>query len=307
MDKRVRGEIKSFKAVRERCLKMYVKRHGASFAVIFLAFIMTAGVNAGEYVTASVNMKAAAEPSVSAKSAIVINADNGEVLYEKNSDVKSYPASTTKIMTALLAVETLENLQSPIEQWVSVPKEAVGIEGSSIYLEAGEEIRFKDLLYGMMLRSGNDAATAIAIIIGGSVENFVEMMNERASALGCTDTNFVNPSGLFDENHYTTARDLAVISMEAMKNATFSEIAAAKEYTAERGNEKYNYFCNKNKTVYQYNGGNGIKIGYTKASGRALAASAERSGTKLICIVMDADDWFNDAYKLMDYCFTYGT
>lgn len=206
-------------------------------------------------------------------------------------------------MTAMLTLETLDELDSPPEQKVVIPSEAVGIEGSSIYLAPGEEVRIIDLLYGMMLRSGNDAATALAIIIGGDTEHFAEMMNARAAEIGCTGTNFLNPSGLYDENHYTTVRDMAMIAREAMKNDIFREIAAAEDYTAEREADKYNYFYNKNKTVHQYEGGDGIKIGYTKASGRTLVASAEREGRRLICVVMNAPDWFNDAYSLMDYCF----
>lgn len=303
-----------------KSVKSYGIRHRSSLSVIMLAFIMAAGVSAGEYITGGgtggfydnkvlsaiaegMNVPVQEAPEVSAESAIVINAETGEVLYEKNPDEKAYPASTTKIMTTLIALETIEKLDSPIDQKVKVPEEAVGIEGSSIYLAAGEEVRLSDLLYGMMLRSGNDAAMATAIIIGGNTENFVDMMNEKAGEVGCTNTNFTNPSGLFDENHYTTARDMALISKAAMENERFREIAGAEEYTATRTSGKYNYFYNKNKTVHQYDGGNGIKIGYTKASGRTLAASAERDGVTLICVVMDAGDWFNDAYRLMDYCF----
>ena len=302
-------------------MRRYIKRHAVSLSMIALAFLISFSVNgiqmfkdaglaaevintilAGNVSAQSSNLYADA-PGISAASAIVIDADTGEVLYEKNADEKAYPASTTKIMTAMLAVEMLEKLDSPAEQKVKIPDEAVGVEGSSIYLAYDEEVRMVDLLYGMMLRSGNDAATAVAAIMGGSVEGFVESMNLRARELGCTGTNFVNPSGLFDENHYTTVRDMAIISRQAMTNTLFREIAAAEEYTAERGPDMYNYFYNKNKTVHQYEGGNGIKIGYTKASGRTLVASAERNGTQLICVVMNAPDWFNDAYSLMDYCF----
>lgn len=292
--------------------KKYIVKNGMSFIMIAVVLAGSAIIN-GNGLWASVqNLPEAVmtggrhgtgAPGISASSAIVIDAEDGSVLYEKNADKKAYPASTTKIMTAMLTLETLDELDSPPEQKVVIPSEAVGIEGSSIYLVPGEGVRIIDLLYGMMLRSGNDAATALAIIIGGDTEHFAEMMNARAAEIGCTGTNFLNPSGLYDENHYTTVRDMAMIAREAMKNDIFREIAAAEDYTAEREADKYNYFYNKNKTVHQYEGGDGIKIGYTKASGRTLVASAEREGRRLICVVMNAPDWFNDAYSLMDYCF----
>ncbi len=290
----------------------YLRRNGVSFAMIAIVLSLAAWTHIYELQAFTESLPTAiftggrngtAAPEISAASAIVIDAADGSVLYEKNPQEKAYPASTTKIMTALLTIETLEELQSPVTQTVKVPNEAVGVEGSSIYLAQGEEVRVIDLLYGMMLRSGNDAATALAIIIAGSEDAFAERMNERAQELGCKNTNFINANGLYNENHYTTARDMAVISKEAMKNELFREIAAAQQYTAERDSDKYNYFYNKNKTVHQYEGGNGIKIGYTKASGRTLVASAKRDGRQLICVVMNAPDWFNDAYHLMDYCF----
>ena len=224
-------------------------------------------------------------------------------MYEKSADEKAYPASTTKIMTALVTLENLEKHDSPITQTVEVPAEAAGVEGSSLYLAAGEKISMEDLLYGLMLVSGNDAATALACIIGGTQENFISMMNDKAAELHCSNTHFTNPSGLFDEDHYTTARDMAVIAREAMKDPTFRKIVATKDHKAQRTDSDYLTFHNKNKTIFQYDGGTGIKIGYTKASGRTLVASAERDGRSMICVVMSAPDWFQDAYKLMDYGF----
>lgn len=243
-------------------------------------------------------------PNISANQAVLLDAQTGEILYEKNAQEKAYPASTTKIMTALLTIETVENLKSDITQQVKIPAEAVGVEGSSIYLAPDEKVTIEDLLYGLMLRSGNDSAVALAGIIGGTQDHFVDMMNLRARELGCTNTNFLNPNGLFDENHYTTALDMALISKAAMKNEAFAKISATKEWQAHREPDKYNYFYNKNKVVHQYDGGNGIKIGYTKASGRTLVASAKRNDTQLICVVMGAPDWFNDSYALMDYGFS---
>lgn len=238
---------------------------------------------------------------ISAGQAILIDGDSGKVLYEKCADERAYPASTTKIMTALITIEVLKENDSPIEQTVKIPAEAEGVEGSSIYLKAGEKISIEDLLYGLMLMSGNDAATALAKIIGGSEERFVEMMNEKAEKLGCKGTHFANPSGLFDENHYTTVRDMAIISREAMKDPAFREIVATQSRKAVRPDSDHITFHNKNKTVFEYEGGNGIKIGYTTDSGRTLVASSERNGRSMICVVMSAPDWFNDAYRLMDY------
>lgn len=231
-------------------------------------------------------------PSISAKQAILIDSKSGEVLFEKNADEKGYPASTTKIMTALVTLDICEEIGAPVDTLVKIPEEAVGVEGSSLYLKKGEERTLENLLYGVMLRSGNDGATALASIMGGNVEHFVDLMNEKARKLGCTGTNFVNPSGLYDENHYTTARDLSKIARCAMENKTFRQVAGAKSW------EEYQ---NKNKTVFQYDGATGIKIGFTKMSGRTLVASSKRQGTELICVVLSDGNWFNDAYALMDY------
>ncbi len=241
-------------------------------------------------------------PSVSAESAVLIDED-GEVLYEKNANAKGYPASTTKIMTALVTLEKLDELGLDIKSEIIVPEEAVGIEGSSIYLKKGERLTIEELLYGLMLRSGNDSAAALAVCMGGSLGEFVSMMNERAAALGCSGTHFTNPSGLYEENHYTTASDLAKIAHEAMKREDFREIVRAKDWQSEDGSRS---FHNKNKTVFQYEGATGIKIGFTKASGRTLVASAERDGRQMIAVVLRDGNWFNDAYALMDYGFEQG-
>lgn len=281
----------------------FFKKRKKVFVIILSALVVAAGMYTCGKKHGGVIWTAAPDFSVSAGQAILIDADTGKVLYEKAADQRAYPASTTKIMTALLTLETLEKYGSPIEQKVEIPAEAAGVEGSSLYLEAGEKISIEDLLYGMMLVSGNDSAVALSYIIGGTQEHFIEMMNQRAKELGCSGTHFVNPNGLFDENHYTTARDLAVITREAMKNKTFRKIVAAREWNADRLDSTYCHFANKNKTVRQFDGGNGVKIGYTKASGRTLAASASRDGKNVICVVMSAPDWFRDAYRLMEYGF----
>lgn len=264
--------------------------------IIVLLIVLLSALGMPSYGTQTVS--APPPPGVSAQTAIMIEAKSGEVLYEKNADEKAYPASITKILTALLAIEN-----GDLDKKVKISPNASGVEGSSIYLEVGEKIALRDLVYGLMLRSGNDAAIAISEAVGGTKEQFVEMMNQRARELGAFNTHFMNPNGLHDPNHYTTARDMALISKAAMKNPEFKKVAAAKSWETNRGEGKYNYFYNKNKVVYQYDGGNGIKIGYTKAAGRTLVASSERDGMELICVVMNAPNWFQDTYQLMDYAY----
>ena len=247
-------------------------------------------------------VSAGAPPSVSAESAALID-ESGQILYEKNANVKGYPASTTKIMTALVVLEKLDELGLGMDSEVIIPEEAVGIEGSSIYLKKGERIRIEELLYGLMLQSGNDSATALAMCVGGSLSSFVSMMNEKAETLGCSGTHFTNPSGLYEENHYTTAADLARIAGEAMKRDDFRKIVNAKDWQNKDGSRS---FHNKNKTVFQYDGATGVKIGFTKASGRTLVASAKRDDKEMIAVVLRDGNWFNDAYALMDYGFQQG-
>ena len=285
---------------KNRFKKNYRIATAAYACVLVVALIVSSASGLPENSSLSAVMTGnIAAPQVSAAQAILTD-ENGKVLYEKNSSQRAYPASTTKILTCITALDIMEEIKADIDQTVTVPKEAAGVEGSSVYLKAGERITFKDLLYSAMLRSGNDAATAIAVIAGGNEAEFVRLMNKKASEIGCTNSSFINPTGLFDENHYTTAADMA-------------KIASAEEYTAKRqafavtqstGKEYIEYrMYNKNKTVHEYEGATGIKIGYTKASGRTLAASAARGACEVIAVVMAAPDWFNDAYRLMDYGF----
>ena len=232
---------------------------------------------------------------VSAEHAILMDAATGRVLYEKNADARSLIASTTKIMTALVVCR-----QCNVSDRVRVMPEAVGIEGSSMYLQAGEILTVRELLYGMMLQSGNDAATAAAICAGGNLRNFVARMNQKAEELGCTGTHFTNACGLFDENHYTTAKDLACIAAAAMQREDFRRIASAPRW---QSSESERNFYNKNKTVHQYEGGDGVKIGFTRASGRTLVASATRGDVSLIAVVLRDGNWFADAYAMLDYGF----
>lgn len=236
-------------------------------------------------------------PEVYAQAYIVMDAESGRIIKSHNADTKLPIASTTKIMTALLSIENIENLNIKIE----VPPECTGIEGSSIYLKPKQKVSVIDLLYGTILRSGNDAAETLAKFAGRKKpEGFIAMMNEKAKELGAMNTNFVNPSGLHDDNHYSTAYDLALISSYAMKNNTFSEIARAEKYKATSMNS---YFYNKNKVVHQYEYGTGIKIGYTKAAGRCLVASAEKDGTEIITVLLNDNNWFNESYQIFDWAF----
>ncbi len=223
---------------------------------------------------------------ISAKAAIVIEASTGTVLYEKNPDDKRGIASTTKIMTALVALELAD-----MDEVVTIPKESVGVEGSSLYLETGEKMTIRELMYGLLLESGNDAAVAIAICVSGSVEAFVNEMNDYAARLGCTNTQFKNPNGLTEEGHYSTARDLAIMMAAAMENETFAEMTGTKSISF--GNRT---FQNHNKLLWNCEGVIGGKTGYTIASGRTLVSCAERDGMRLICVTLDDnDDWVDHA------------
>lgn len=252
--------------------------------IVFLIIIFTSSISF------------CSEPDISAQSAILIDAGSGRIFYSFNSQEKIPMASTTKIMTALIAIEN-----GNMNDIVKIKKESVGVEGSSIYLFEGEEISKEDLLYGLMLRSGNDAAIAIANHIGGNTVKFIRNMNSRSKEIGALNTNFVNPHGLDDENHYTTAYDLALITKEALKLNNFKNIVSTKTWVANR--VKNNYFYNKNKTIYEYDGGDGVKTGYTKKTGRCLVSSATRKGMQLIAVVLNDSNWFNDCYKLLDYGF----
>ncbi len=239
-------------------------------------------------------------PAVSAKSAILIDADSGTVIGSKDSGVKMSMASTTKIMTALVAIE-----RSDISKKVSVSPCAVGVEGSSIYLYEGERLTLEELLYAMLLESANDAAAAIAIEVGGSIEGFAALMNEKAAELGLESTHFTNPHGLDDEEHYTTASELAIIAAEAMRNETFRKIVSTYKKTIPLNEtEGVRLLINHNKLLKGYDGAVGIKTGYTKKSGRCLVSAAERDGVRLICVTLSAPDDWQDHKALLDYGFS---
>jgi len=228
--------------------------------------------------------------ALSARRACVLDAVSGRILQEKNSREPSLIASTTKIMTALVVCE-----QCNVLDRMRIPKQAVGIEGSSMYLREGEILTLQELLYGMMLSSGNDAAVALAIYCGGTVEGFAELMNDKARQLGLTGTHFVNPNGLDAPEHYSTARDLAVLSAYAMENPVFYKTVSAKNI---RVGERY--LTNHNKLLWRVEGADGVKTGYTKAAGRILVSSATRDGRRiLVSTIDDGDDW-NDHAALLN-------
>lgn len=229
--------------------------------------------------------------AVSAQSAIVVDAQTGAVLYEKAPDRQGLIASTTKIMTALLVCE-----QCNVLDRMKIPKEAVGIEGSSMYLREGEVLTLQELLYGLMLHSGNDAAVALAIYCGGTVEGFVQLMNDKAHRLGLANTHFENPNGLDGREHYSTARDLAKLAVYAMENPVFSKIVSTK--TVKVGER---FLKNHNKLLWQVEGAEGVKTGYTRAAGRILVSSASRDNRRLIAVTMNApNDWADHAAMLND-------
>ena len=229
--------------------------------------------------------------AVSARKAIVLDGVTGRTLYEKNADEESLIASTTKIMTALVVCE-----QCNVLDRVRIPKEAVGIEGSSMYLQVGEVLTIQELLYGLMLHSGNDAAVALAIYCGGTVEGFAELMNDKARQLGLEHTHFMNPHGLDCPDHYSTARDLAVLAAYAMENPIFARTVSTKTVTISNRSLR-----NHNKLLWQVKGADGVKTGYTKAAGRILVSSACRQGRRLICVTIDdPNDWSDHSTLLED-------
>ncbi len=245
-----------------------------------------------------VNVEAAAI-GVSAEYACVIESDSAQVVYEKNARLKHSMASTTKIMTALLAVE-----KGTLDDVVTVSRNASLQEGSSIYLRAGDKIVMRDLLYGLMLNSGNDAAVAVAEHISGSTEEFAQLMTERARQIGANDTQFKNPNGLDADGHYTTAYDLALIARAAMRNEEFAEIVSTKSKKITLQNNGADiYLSNHNKMLKFYDGAIGVKTGYTRATGRCLVSAAERADMRFIAVTLNAPDDWTDHKNMLDYAF----
>lgn len=236
----------------------------------------------------------------SSNSSLAVIEQSSRILLGGENVNKRLPmASTTKIMTAYCVLNNMKDIDAVYK----IPKEAVGVEGSSIYLKDGEEWTIRQLLYGLMLRSGNDSATALAIACSGTVEGFVELMNKTAKNIGLKDTHFTNPHGLHDDEHYTTAYELALISAKAMDNDIFKEIVGSKYYRFNMQSGETRVFVNKNKILSLCEGGNGIKTGYTKKAGRCLVSSAQRDNMQLICVVLNHGDMWNDCINSMDKIF----
>ncbi|MGD7022067.1 D-alanyl-D-alanine carboxypeptidase family protein [Rossellomorea vietnamensis] len=249
----------------------------------------------------SFNETAEAAPSVSAQRAIVIDQDTGRVLYEKDAHTQSRIASITKIMTAILAIES-----GKLDEEATVSSNAVKAEGSSIYLKPGEKIKLEDLVYGLMLRSGNDSAVAIAEHVGGSLDGFVYLMNKKAEEIGMVNSNFENPHGLDDhENHYSTAYDMAILTRYAMQNETYREVSGTKVHTSpDPENDWDRKWRNKNRLLTEkYKYCTGGKTGYTKRAKRTLVTTATKNEQNLIAVTLNGPDDWNDHIQMFEYGF----
>lgn len=222
----------------------------------------------------------------------VMDAESRRILYEYNGEESLPMASTTKILTAITVLENCGDLEETFE----IPAEAEGVEGSSVYLKSGEAYSVKDLLYGLMLRSGNDCAVALALHTSGSIGEFSARMNETAQRAGALKSNFRNPHGLPKEGHYTTARDLSLIACYAMQNSVFREIVSTKYYEPCR-------WANKNKMLRGYDGAAGIKTGYTRQAGRCLVSAAVRDGMTLVCTVLNCPTMYERSKELLNDAF----
>lgn len=257
------------------------------FAIALLLFALLGLYPSAEGRSARLNL--------SARAATLYVPEIDRFIYSNNSDQRLPMASTTKIMTALIALEECEG-----DEVIVIDDESVGIEGSSAYLRAGDELTMEELTYALLLQSANDAAVAIARHIGGSTEAFAEIMNERAKALGLSDTHFENPHGLDSSEHYTTAHDLAKIAAAALENPKFKEIASTykKSFVTE---ERSRTYVNHNKLLNMYDGCVGVKTGFTKKSGRCLVGAAERDGLTLISVTLDAPSDWADHKNMLDY------
>ena len=244
----------------------------------------------------SVRVYALSEEDISAKAAVVYQPDTGEVLFGKNMNEQLPMASTTKIMTTLLLIEN-----GSLDEKFTVDSEAIKTEGSSMGLREGDIVTGRDLCAGMLLPSGNDAANASAVYVAGSIERFGELMNLRAGLIGMRNTHFVTPSGLHDDEHYSTAYDMALLASEALENDVFAEICASPTIKTHFGNPPYDrYLKNTNKLLNMYGGCIGVKTGFTDEAGRCLVSACERNGVRLVCVTLnDRNDW-NDHMNMYD-------
>lgn len=268
---------------------------------LLLAFTLLWSVAFDSRALAKENVQRPGTPVNHAQAAALIDVESGRLLYSKQGDNILPIASLTKIMTAIVAIE-----HGDLTKKVKVSKRAYAKEGSSIYLQLGEEMTLENMLYGLMLRSGNDAATAIAEHVGGSEEGFVYLMNSKAEMIGLKNTHFTNPHGLDHKQHYSTANDLAKLTAYALHNNKFKEIVKTPLRKAPNPNDPWDYsWSNKNKMLRLYEGADGVKTGFTKIARRCLVSSATRNGQQLVAVTLnDGDDW-NDHAKLLDYGFAH--
>lgn len=234
------------------------------------------------------------------KAMCVMEVSSKRVLYTKNENTPLAMASTTKIMTAITAIESGKDL----DKIFTISPKAVGVSGTSLYLRKGERFCLRDLLYGLMLISGNDASVAIGEFVAGSVKDFVEMMNEKASEIGAKNTHFDNTHGLDSKTHYTTAYDLALITSYAMQNQTFRDIVSTKTYKITNEDGKTRYLRNKNKLLFSMDGCNGVKTGFTDDAGRCLVTSCERDGMDIVCVVLNSGPMFEESQRLIEKAFS---
>ena len=238
--------------------------------------------------------------SSSAKGMCVIDKDSKRILYSKNENEKLPMASTTKVVTLITVLQNCDDL----DEYIQVDDAAVGVEGTSIYLRKDETIKVRDLLYGLMLRSGNDAATALACHVGGSIEGFAEMMNELAKNVGANNSHFMNPHGLDNPQHYTTAYDLALITAYALNNPIFQEVVSTKNYVIEATNKSdKRYLTNKNKLLSALDGCCGVKTGYTSKAGRCLVSACSREERTTVCVVLNCGPMFEESTTLLNSSF----
>lgn len=237
---------------------------------------------------------------ISAECAVVMTAQTGEVIFGKNEHKKHSMASTTKIMTSLIAAES-----GRLQNEIKVTSDMLKVEGTSMGLVSGDSVSLRELVYGMLLPSGNDAANVTALYLGGSQEKFAALMNRRAKEIGMKNSSFVTPSGLDDENHYSTAYDMALLGREAVKNPEFLKICSSGKAKLSYGNPPYDrYLFNHNRLLTSYEGALGIKTGFTKKSGRCLVSYAERDGVGLVAVTLnDGNDWY-DHRRMLDYGFS---
>lgn len=262
-------------------------RKGLSVLAVVLLFLLS-----------TTPVSAASEPTVSSLSAVLYEPTSGRVLYTKAADTKRPMASTTKLMTALLAAETL-----PPERMVTVSKEAVTVEGSSMGLRAGNVVSVRDLMAGLLLSSGNDAANALALATDGSIEKFAERMNAKAALLGMKNTMFVTPSGLDEGEHGSTVRDMALLGAAALKEPLLAKLCASKNATVTIDGNRIT-LSNHNRLLHLYEDAIGLKTGYTKKSGKCLVSAAERDGVTLIVATLNGGDYWNDHIRLYEYGFS---